>query len=91
VVLAATHDQELVDLLDGTYAPHHFTDTVDAAGLVFDYKLQPGAATTRNAILLLAQRGAPPELVAHALARAQALDRTRPTTLRELKTPSVIP
>ena len=60
VVLAATHDQELVGLLDGIYAPHHFADTVGAAGLVFDYKLQPGAATTRNAILLLAQRGAPP-------------------------------
>ena len=43
VVLAATHDQELVGLLDGIYAPHHFADTVDAAGLVFDYKLQPGA------------------------------------------------
>jgi len=91
VVLAATHDQELVGLLDGIYAPHHFADTVDAAGLVFDYKLQPGAATTRNAILLLAQRGAPPELVAHALARAQDLDRTRPTTFGELKAPTVMP
>jgi hypothetical protein len=28
-VLVATHDQELVDLLDGVYAAHHFTDTID--------------------------------------------------------------
>jgi len=40
----------------------------------------PGVASTRNAIALLAQRGAPQDLVAHALARAQALDRVRSTT-----------
>jgi DNA mismatch repair ATPase MutS len=83
VVLAATHDQELVDLLEGTYAAFHFTDTIDAEGLAFDYKLQPGPATTRNAIALLGQRGAPPELVAYALARAEAFDRARPKVVRE--------
>lgn len=77
VVLAATHDQELVDLLQGLYAACHFTDTIDGAGLAFDYKLQSGPSTTRNAIALLAQRGAPPELVAQALARAGSLDRAR--------------
>jgi DNA mismatch repair ATPase MutS len=83
VVLAATHDQELVDLLEGTYAAFHFTDTIDAQGLAFDYKLLPGPATTRNAIALLGQRGAPPELVAYALARAEAFDRARPKVARE--------
>lgn len=78
VVIVATHDQELVDLLDGIYAPYHFTDAIAAGGLVFDYTLQPGPATTRNAIALLRERGAPPELVARALARAEALDRARP-------------
>jgi DNA mismatch repair ATPase MutS len=66
-----------VDLLAGVYAAHHFTDTIDASGLTFDYTLQPGRATTRNAIALLAQRGAPHDLVAHALARAERLDRAR--------------
>jgi DNA mismatch repair ATPase MutS len=77
VVVAATHDQEMVDLLQGLYAAFHFTDTIDGAGLAFDYKLQSGPAMTRNAIALLAQRGAPPELVAQALARAGSLDRAR--------------
>ena len=77
VVLAATHDQELVDLLAGTYAAYHFTDTVATEGLAFDYRLQPGPATSRNAIALLGQRGAPRELVERALARAAALDRVR--------------
>jgi len=77
VVLAATHDQELVDLLSQTYAAYHFTDTVDDQGLSFDYRLQSGAATTRNAILLLRLRGAPEELVAGALSRAAELDHAR--------------
>jgi DNA mismatch repair ATPase MutS len=76
-VLAATHDQELVDLLRETYAAYHFTDTIDEQGLSFDFRLQPGAATTRNAILLLRLRGAPDGLVEHALARAAELDRAR--------------
>ena len=73
VVIAATHDQELVDLLQGHYAAHHFTDSIDSQGLTFDYKLHPGPATTRNAIALLGQRGAPAEVVAHALERARRL------------------
>jgi hypothetical protein len=76
-VLAATHDQELVDLLRDTYAAYHFTDTIDEQGLSFDFRLQPGAATTRNAILLLRLRGAPDDLVEHALARAAELDQAR--------------
>lgn len=78
-VLAATHDQELVDLLRETYAAYHFTDTIDEQGLSFDFRLQPGAATTRNAILLLRLRGAPDDLVEHALTRAAELDRQRPS------------
>jgi hypothetical protein len=77
LVLAATHDQELVDLLGDRYASFHFTDTIDDSGLSFDYRLLPGAATTRNAIALLRLRGAPASLVQHALDRAADLDRVR--------------
>jgi len=77
VVIAATHDQELVDLLRGLYAAHHFTDSIDSHGLTFDYKLHPGPATTRNAIALLGQRGAPAEIISRALDRAQRLDTAR--------------
>jgi hypothetical protein len=90
IVLVATHDQELVDLLDTVYAPYHFAETIDAGGLTFDYKLQVGVAETRNAIALLAQRGAPPDLVAHALARAQSLDGNRPAIARELGLPAAL-
>jgi len=77
VVLAATHDDELVDLLAGSYAPYHFTDTIDATGMHFSYHLQAGPATTRNAIALLEQRGADPDLI--AMARARAILLRRPT------------
>jgi DNA mismatch repair ATPase MutS len=77
VVIAATHDGELVDLLRERYAPYHFTDRVEGDRLVFDYRLKAGPATTRNAIALLRLNGAPERLVTRALARAEALDRLR--------------
>ncbi len=77
VALAATHDAELVDLLRGRFAPYHFGDSVGPDGLVFDYRLRAGPATTRNAITLLRLHGAPETLLARALATAEALDRQR--------------
>ncbi len=77
IIVVATHDLELVDLLAGRYAPYHFTDIVDDEGLAFDYQLREGPALGRNAIALLKQRGAPASLVARATARANALDEAR--------------
>jgi DNA mismatch repair ATPase MutS len=58
VVLAATHDGELVDLLRDSYTVCHFGDAVGPDGLTFDYRLTPGSATSRNAIALLELSGA---------------------------------
>jgi hypothetical protein len=77
VVVAATHDRELVDLLQATYAAYHFTERIDADGLAFDYRLIPGPSTTRNAIALLRLCGAPETVVTHALERAAKLDEER--------------
>jgi DNA mismatch repair ATPase MutS len=77
VVLAATHDGELVDLLHDTYVVFHLSDTIGAGGLSFDYHLTPGPATSRNAIALLTLNGAPASLVEHALSRAAELDQRR--------------
>ena len=80
IVLAATHDAELVGMLADLYDPWHFTDTVTDEGLSFDYRLQAGPAKTRNAITLLAQHGAPAAVVARALASAVAIERQRDAT-----------
>jgi DNA mismatch repair ATPase MutS len=77
VVLTATHDAELVDLLAASYVPYHLEDTLGPDGIVFEYRLRPGPATTRNAIELLRLLGAPERVVGLALARAAALDAQR--------------
>ena len=77
VVLAATHDTELVEMLADSYSPCHFGDSFSDEGLTFDHRLKPGRSTSRNAIALLRLHGAPPALIDRALASAEALDRTR--------------
>jgi DNA mismatch repair ATPase MutS len=77
IVIAATHDLELVELLRERYEPFHFEDSLGAGGLTFTYRLTAGPATTRNAIALLELNGAPPRLIQRALARAAQLDRQR--------------
>ena len=77
VVIAATHDAELVDLLRDRYVVYHLGDAIGPDGLTFDYRLTPGPATSRNAIALLRLNGAPETLVARALERAAALDKQR--------------
>ena len=81
LVIAATHDVELVDLLTDIYPAYHFGDAVVADGLAFDHRLQPGRATTRNAIALLRLHGAPEALINRALTCAAELDRQRGTTV----------
>ena len=82
VVLAATHDQDLVVLVVGWYVAYHFADSIDDDGLAFDYQLQPGVASKRNAIRLLKMRGAPEPLIARAIERAESLDRQRDLELQ---------
>jgi len=73
LVIAATHDLELVALLAGRFEAGHFADRLGESGLQFDYVLRPGPTTTRNAIALLGVLGAPPEVVNDALARTEVL------------------
>ena len=79
-VFAATHDAELVGMLEDLYSPFHFADRMSDEGLVFEYRLEPGPATTRNAIALLASRGAPASVVARALASTETIERQRNTS-----------
>lgn len=62
LVLAATHDLELCDLLAEEYTSYHFSERVGDLGLEFDYKLKAGPATTRNALALLRYLGYPQEV-----------------------------
>jgi hypothetical protein len=68
IVVAATHDLELLGLLSGEFAMHHFREQVVNGSLAFDYLIQPGPSSTRNAIALLTMMNYPEALVARALA-----------------------
>lgn len=59
LVFAATHDLELTELLNASYANFHFRESVTESGLEFDYLLKDGPSTTRNAIKLLKFLGYP--------------------------------
>ncbi len=53
LIIAATHDLELTDLLAEYYDNYHFEETITGGDIHFAYKLLPGKAMTRNAIKLL--------------------------------------
>lgn len=75
VVIVATHDLELVDLLGDAYHTCHFRELIADGKLSFDYRLRAGPSSTRNAIALLQLKQYPDEIVADAMAvlnRAQA-------------------
>jgi DNA mismatch repair ATPase MutS len=77
MAIVATHDGELVALLKPLYDAYHFGDSIGADGLEFDHRLQPGPATTRTAIALQRQSGAPERLLTRAAVTAARLDRQR--------------
>jgi len=64
--IAASHDIELTKILDGKFDNFHFREHVTEDGIVFDYKLNHGPSTTRNAIKLLRVMGFSEEIVGDA-------------------------
>lgn len=68
---AATHDIELTRLLEEEYDNYHFSEEVRDGDVMFDYKLQEGRATTRNAIRLLELMGYDKEIIEKAHRQAE--------------------
>ncbi|MEP6783273.1 MAG: hypothetical protein ABI983_06355 [Acidobacteriota bacterium] len=77
LVIAATHDLELIPLLASSYAAYHFGDSIGDEGPVFDHRLKAGTSGTRTALALLRQKGAPADLLARAETTAERLDASR--------------
>ncbi len=66
VCVIASHDIELTELMKNEYDCYSFSERVTDTGVTFDYKLQNGAAKTRNAIKLLGLMGVDEKIVAEA-------------------------
>jgi hypothetical protein len=73
MVLIATHDLELVELLRNEFDLYHFSEQIDGSELTFDYKLKKGVMTHRNAIRILELYNYPPSTVAEAYATTVTL------------------
>ncbi len=73
---AATHDIELTRLLEGEYDNYHFSEEVRDGDVMFDYKLQEGRATTRNAIRLLELMGYDKGIIEKAYRQAECFMET---------------
>jgi DNA mismatch repair ATPase MutS len=67
-VLAATHDAELVKILEGDYLPHYFEERVGGSALVFDHRLRAGPVAPRNALAVLRLVGFPEGVLSEAAA-----------------------
>ena len=67
--IVATHDLQLCEMLNPDYSNYHFSESVCDKGLAFDYKIQPGPSTTRNAIALLDYVGYPKSIVENSYKR----------------------
>lgn len=73
LVIAATHDIELTDLLK-EYTNYHFEESIKKNDIKFDYKLKVGKAESRNAIEILRVMGYPSEIIDGAYKLAKELE-----------------
>jgi len=83
IVVVATHDLELIELLGSSYSPYHFREHVSEESLSFDFVIRAGPSSTRNAIALLKLMDYPDDVV------AAALEAVRRTAASEDRTPEV--
>ena len=70
VTFAATHDGELTFLLEDLYDNYHFEEEIIENDVLFNYRLNKGRATSRNAIKLLSVMGFNSSIVDSASERA---------------------
>lgn len=66
ICFAATHDIELTWLLKEWYDNYHFQEELQEDDIFFDYTIQSGPATSRNAIFLLKTMGYEEEIITQA-------------------------
>lgn len=67
---AATHDIELTHLLKNHFDNYHFEEKIQDGDVLFNYELQQGRATSRNAIMLLQVMGYDADIIEAASGRA---------------------
>lgn len=76
IVIVATHDRELTDMLKDEYEFFYFSEDIDdSSGLKFDYKIKQGISNKKNAIKLLDYIGYPKEIINKSYKRCESLEK----------------
>lgn len=73
IILVATHDVELIELLSKRYIPIYFTENIQKEQLSFNYKIQFEHNQEKNAIRILGLYGLPMEVVQNAMETSERL------------------
>ncbi len=73
IVLAATHDRELTEILEKEYENYHFGEVIENQDIHFSFKLLPGRADSSNAIFLLSHIGYDSSIVHRAKERLEKI------------------
>ncbi|MDF2541995.1 MAG: hypothetical protein K0S47_1713 [Herbinix sp.] len=76
LIFAATHDIELTHILEKYYSNYHFQEQIKEDRIIFDYKLYPGRAVSKNAIKLLRLLGYSDEIIQSAEQAAEQFQTT---------------
>jgi len=66
IVIVATHDLEMTEMLSEGYDLYHFCELVSNKGIDFDYRLKSGKLEKTNAIKILEVNDYPIEVIAEA-------------------------
>lgn len=63
IAIVASHDIQLLQMLNETYDMYHFREQIDEKDISFDYKIHEGISYTKNAINLLQYVDFPNEII----------------------------
>ncbi|ANH83346.1 hypothetical protein A8C56_22275 [Niabella ginsenosidivorans] len=78
LVIASSHDLELVAYLKGIYKMYHFSEQIQGNRLIFDYRIREGAVHSRNAIKLAALEKYPSPVIEQAMEYAKHFSKGEP-------------
>ncbi len=73
MVLVTTHDLELQELLADGFDMYHFSERFADGKCLFDYRIHPGPARSRNALKLMGYSGYPGAIIKEAEILAEKL------------------
>ncbi|MDF2673234.1 MAG: mismatch repair protein MutS-like protein, partial [Clostridiales bacterium] len=63
IVIVATHDLEITELVKGAYKYFYFSEDISQEGIKFDFVIKEGVSKNRNAVKLMKYLGYPDEIV----------------------------